>query len=134
MIFLVSFITILNFNLHSIEISNAWVRPAGKGMNSALYFDLKNNSSSEDVLYKVSFNTAELVQLHETLSKKGLMEMKEIKSLKINANQSIKFAPGGYHVMLIKLKKDLRTGNKIGFVFYFKKAGKINVSAYVKSY
>ncbi len=134
MIFLLSILTILNYNSNSIEINNAWVRPAGKGMNSALYFELKNSSANSDELFKVSSNAAELVQLHKTVNKNGLMEMKEIKSLKINGNQTIKFAPGGYHVMLIKLKKDLKTGNKIGFKFYFKKAGIIKADAVVKSY
>ncbi|MCL5028058.1 MAG: copper chaperone PCu(A)C [Bacteroidetes bacterium] len=134
MIFLLSVLTILNFNSPKMEIDSAWVRPAAKGMNSALYFDLRNNTSNTDTLIKVSSPVAELVQVHETLNKNGLMEMKEVKSLGVHKNQIIKFAPGGYHVMLIKLKKDLKAGAKVGFVFYFKKAGKIKVTAVVKSY
>lgn len=134
MIFLLSVLTILNFNSPKMEIDSAWVRPATKGMNSALYFNLSNISSNNDTLIKVTSSAAELVQLHETLNKNGLMEMKEVKSLAVYKNQMIKFSPGGYHVMLIKLKKDLKTGAKVGFVFYFKKAGKIKVTAIVKSY
>ena len=134
MIILLSILALLNFNAPKIEIDNAWVRPAGKGMNSALYFDLKNKTSNTDTLVRVFSSAAELVQLHETVNKNGLMEMKEVKALGIYKNQTIKFAPGGYHVMLIKLRKDLKAGTNVGFVFYFKKAGKIKVTAVVKSY
>ena len=132
MIILISLLTIL---AHSpkIKIENAWVRPAGKGMNSALYFNIANNNIKPDVLYKVSSPVAELVQMHKTVEINGLAEMKQIKSVTIPANKRIEFKPGSYHVMLIQLKRDLNVGQKIDFIFYFKKAGRIKISAIVKA-
>ncbi len=127
-------LSLLTFLTHSpkIKIENAWVRPAGKGMNSALYFNIENSNTKPDVLYKVSSPVAELVQMHKTVETNGLAEMKQIKSVTIPSNKTIEFKPGSYHVMLIKLKRDLNVSQKIDFVFYFKKAGKINVQAEVK--
>ena len=115
-----------------IKIENAWVRPDGKGMNSALYFNISNNGMKTDDLYKITSTSAELVQMHETIIKNGLAEMKEVKSVSIPTNMLVEFKPGGYHVMLIGLKKDLKAGEKIIFFFYFKRAGRIRLSATVK--
>ena len=132
MLILLSLLTILSNN-PSIKIENAWVRPAGKGMNSALYFNIASTNGKADVLYKVASPAAELVQMHETIDQNGLAEMKRVKSVSIPANILVEFKPGGYHVMLINLKRDLKAGEKISFVFYFKKAGKIRIQAEVKS-
>lgn len=132
MILFFSLLAILNSFSPKINIENAWVRPAGKGMNSALYFSINNQTNKTDELYKVEASIAWAIQLHKTINKNGLMEMKQIKSVEIPANQTVKFAPGGYHVMLIRLKEEIKPGSKINFTFYFKKAGKIKVSAKVK--
>ncbi len=132
MFLFLSLLTILNLFHPKVSVKDAWVRPAGTGMNSALYFTVENHTEKTDVLYKVSSSVAWAVQLHKTVSKDGLMEMVHIKSLRIAGRQSIKFAPGGYHVMLIKLKKDLKPGSSIHFTFFFKKAGKVKVTAVVK--
>jgi hypothetical protein len=125
--------TLLNSFSPEVKIEYAWLRPAAKGMNSALYFNLNNVSSKADALYKVTSKIAELVQLHATVKNDdGTMGMKEIKQIAIPANAVVKFEPGGYHVMLIKLKKRLRVNSKIEFTFYFKAGGKVKVTAVVK--
>jgi periplasmic copper chaperone A len=102
-------------------------------MNSALYFNINNGTNKADALYKVTAKVAEVVQLHATVKNDdGTIGMKEIKQIAVPAKSVIKFEPGGYHVMLIKLKKKLRVNSKIEFTFYFKSAGKVKVKAVVK--
>lgn len=132
MVLFLSLLTLLFTNNPKIKIEDAWARPAGKGMNSALYFEIHNETSEPDTLFKVTSSVADLVQLHETTNENGMMGMKEIKDLIIPAKKIIKFEPGGYHVMLINLKKDLGVGSKIQFTFFFKKAGKVKALAKVK--
>ena len=133
MVLFLSLLALLNSFSPKIKVEKAWARPAARGMNSALYFDLNNVTAKADALYKVTSNAAELVQLHSTVKNDdGTMGMKEIKQIAIPANSVIKFEPGGYHVMLINLKRNLRRGSRIEFTFYFKTAGKIKVRAIVK--
>ncbi len=132
MILFLSLLALLNINNLKIIVEDAWVRPAGKGMNSALYFEIHNETSEPDTLFKIISSAADLVQLHETTNENGMMGMKEINNLIIPSGKIVKFEPGGYHVMLINLKKDLKVGSKIQFTFFFKKAGKVKVLAKVK--
>ncbi len=85
-----------------------------------------------DTLYKVTSGAAELVQIHETFMKNGLMGMRQIKYVAVPARSSIIFKPGGYHVMFIKLKKDLKVKKRESAVLYFKSGLKIRVHPVVK--
>lgn len=130
---LFSFLTLIGLNHANIKIEHTWMRPAAKGMNSAMYFKVENHSSKPDTLYKVSSKVAELVQVHETFMKNGLMGMREVKFIVVPADSSIIFKPGGYHVMFIKLKKNLKVKSKVEATVYFKTEGKIKVNALVRT-
>lgn len=132
MILMISFLTLLNFSTPKLKVDNVWLRPAAKGMNSAMYFEIVNNSDKPDTLYKAASSAAELVQIHETFKKNGLMGMREVKYVVVKPHSTLKFQPGGYHVMFIKLKKDLKVKSKQEAVLYFKNEGMIKVKAVVK--
>ena len=60
----------------------------------------------------------------------GVMQMREIPGgLAIPADGSVSLKPGGYHVMLIDLKKPLKAGETVQLTLNFEKAGKVDVSA-----
>ncbi len=118
-------------NGNKLDVKEAWLRTGAEGLNSALYFNIDNTSAEPDTLYKVSSDIARLVQMHETYMKNDMMGMREIRDLAVKPNSSVEFKPGSYHVMLMNLKRDIKEGDEINFVLYFKSAGKINVKAKV---
>lgn len=122
-----SFLALIGSNHNQLKVENAWIRPADKGMNSAMYFKIENKGDKADTLFKVSSEAAELVQIHETFKKNGLMGMKEVKYIPIPAGSSVIFKPGGYHVMFIKLVKNLKTKHKAKATLYFKSGKKITI-------
>lgn len=132
MLFVLAFLTLFNTGKPGIKVDSAWIRPADKGMNSALYFEIKNNTDKPDTLYDVSSDAAKMVMIHESFKKDGLMGMRHIKFLVIKARSSVKLEPGGYHVMFIQLKKKLKAGNHINAVLHFKDAGAIKIKPLVK--
>ena len=73
-----------------------------------------------------------MVMIHETFKKDGLMGMRHIKFLVIRAHSSVKFEPGGYHVMFIQLKKNIKPGGYVRAVLHFKNAGAVKLKAPVK--
>lgn len=131
-IFLV-LISLINFSYSGkLEIKDAWLRPGGTGMNTALYFKVENNSDKADTLLSVKSSIADVVQTHETYQKGDMMGMREVKAIAIEPNSTFEFKPGGYHVMVIGLKKTLRKNDSANFTLHFKNAGDINVKAPVK--
>lgn len=132
MTILLAILTLLNFHTPNLKVEGAWLRPAGKGMNSALYFEIVNNSNKPDTLYKVTSPAAELVQIHETFKTNGLMGMREVRFVVVKPHSTLTFRPGGYHVMFIKLKKDFKVNGKVDAVLYFKTNKEIKIKALVK--
>ncbi len=133
MYFLLIIISLLNFSSKgNLEVKDAWVRPAGKGMNTALYFKVENNSDKADTLLSVKSSAAKLVQMHETFMKGDMMGMRQVKAITINARSIFEFKPGGYHVMVMNLKEDLKKGSSVLFILHFKYAGNVTIKASVK--
>ena len=59
----------------------------------------------------------------------GVMKMRPLeKGLEIAPGKTVKLAPGGYHVMLMDLKGQLKQGEKLPITLEFEKAGKVTVS------
>jgi periplasmic copper chaperone A len=62
----------------------------------------------------------------------GMMGMRKIDSLEIPAGGMVKLMPGGYHIMLIGLTRELVVGEKIEMTLKFEKAGDVKVTAEVR--
>lgn len=120
------------FQDNSIKISDPWVRPAFENSNSAIYFQIENNSGKSDFLTGVESEIAQLTEIHETFSEGDKLMMRKIESVEIKANSKFDFKPRAHHIMLIKLKKDLKIGDKVEITLIFKNAGNKNVVAVVK--
>ena len=59
----------------------------------------------------------------------GVMKMRPVeKGLTIDPGKTVKLAPGGYHLMMMDLKSQLKQGDKVPVTLEFEKAGKVTVS------
>ncbi len=124
--------TILFVLGNSLKIHNAWMRPGAEKMGTALYFTIENTSNETDTLYKATSNISDNVQIHETYREGELNGMREVKKLVIEPNSTTEFKPGSYHIMVMKLKKDILKGDKAEFTLYFSKAGEMKIEATAK--
>ena len=115
-----------------IKIKDAWMRPSSENMATALYFTIENNGSKADTLFQVDCNFAGKVEIHETYSQGDMMGMRKVDFIIIDGKSSFELKPGGYHVMLMKLKKDINDGDEENFVLHFKQAGEIIITATAK--
>jgi periplasmic copper chaperone A len=125
-------LSLINLLSPQIKIENAWMRTANKGMNTALYFDIKNLTSKDYELVDVSSDVAKVVQIHETYKQGENLGMRKVQSVTIKGRTTFHLAPGGFHVMVIRLKENLRPGDKKQFTLTFKNHGKIKIMAIVK--
>ena len=116
-----------------IKIVDPWMRVGAQGQSTGLFFKIENNSDKADTLYKVEFEPAGKVEIHETYDAgNDMMGMREVGKIIIPANSAFELKPGAHHVMLMKLKQDITKGYVGEFVLYFKLAGKIVVKAEAK--
>ena len=105
-----------------ITVHNAWMRPTVQGNNGAAYFILNNHSTDSDELVEVSSDVAEAVEMHESSMAEGtgIMQMNQVFSLPLIERSEVAFEPGGLHIMLVKVNRDLSIGENIELTLHFK--------------
>ena len=94
-----------------IAVSQPWIRATAPGQTvSGAFMTLVNNSAAPYALTAVSFGGAGAVEIHETSMADGVMRMRKVSHIDIQANGSAELKPGGYHIMLIGLERELKAG------------------------
>jgi periplasmic copper chaperone A len=123
-----------------VRIEGAWARRApmmkgdsiaGSG-NGAVYLTIVNSGSVSDDVIAASSDAAASVELHESYEESGMMMMRPMTKLRVPAGGKLEMKPGGYHIMLINLKRELKAGQVINLTLVFQKAGIIPVKAKIK--
>ena len=115
-----------------IKIKDAWMRPSSEKMATALYFTIENSGEKADTLFQADSDLAEKVEIHETYSEGDMMGMRKTDMIVIDSGESFELKPGAHHIMLMKLKKDVKVGDEAEFILHFKQAGKIKITAKAK--
>ena len=98
----------------------------------AVYFTIHNTGKQDDQLVSASSDVAGAVELHQSVMDNGVMTMKPIQSISVPAGGSVEFKPGGYHVMLIGMRRDLNVGDQFEVTLNFKVAGAVKVEVEVQ--
>lgn len=71
-------------------------------------------TSSEGArLVGASSPVAGVVEIHEMAMEGNVMKMRPVSGLDLPAGRSVELKPGGYHVMLMDLKRPLRAGERV---------------------
>ena len=116
-----------------LTVKSAWARATPPGVSvGVVYFQLENGSSKSDRLLKLSTSVAASADVHRTEIVEGIAEMREVAVLHVAPSEKIEFAPGGYHVMLMGLKKPLIAGQKFELELLFEIAGPRKVAVIVR--
>jgi len=129
-LFIILFLLFPNEN--KIEIKDPWIRPSSENMATALYFNIENNGAAPDTLFKVDSKISEKVEIHETYTQGDMMGMRKVDFIIVDGKSSFQFKPGSYHIMVMKLRKDINDGDEEKFVLHFKQAGAISITAMAK--
>ncbi len=122
---------------HSENMGNSDSMGGGEnsvgGSHSAIYMVIYNQSNQNDRLIAAKTDVAETVEIHQTRMENDIMMMQKLDGVEIPANSKVELKPGGYHIMLINLKKDLKAGDKLAFTLVFEKQGEINLEAEIRT-
>ncbi len=121
-----------NVILGRYEFSNGWARAGSEGGNSAAYLRITNGTATDDTLVELSSNISERASLHETTERDGLTEMNAVSDFTIKSGSSMDLEPGGKHIMLMQLNRELSESDSVKITFEFAQAGSWEVILPVK--
>lgn len=95
-----------------VSVKDPWVRstvPRQKATGA--YMEITAGRASR--LLEASSPVAGVVEIHEMRMDKDVMRMRAIPALDLPAGQPVALEPGGYHVMLMDLKVQIKDGDKV---------------------
>ncbi len=96
---------------NALSISNPVIRAVPpNSANSAVYLLITNSGKDDKQLVAVSTPVAKMSELHRTVDRDGMMVMVRQEAVPLPAGESVSFEPGGLHLMLMGLKKNLVEG------------------------
>jgi copper(I)-binding protein len=117
----------------TIAITEVWLRPAlVAGGAGAAFAIVKNAGNAADKIVAAKTSAAGTVELHTHTSKGGVMQMRRVDAIDVPANGTVELAPGGFHVMLMDMKKPLKDGDSVPLTLVFEKSGEKTVNAAVR--
>ena len=129
-------LTSLISNVHafeSLQFEHSWIRltpPVSK--NSAGYFTVSNHSEQDITIKSITTSVAEKAELHNMTVIDGTMAMVHMPDFTIKAHQTIQFKPAGKHMMLMGLKKPLKSDQAIEVSFLLSDETRQSVTFTVK--
>lgn len=121
--------------LAQVKVSDQWIRATVPQQGSSGAF-MSLRSATAARLVEASTPVAERVELHTMRMEGQTMRMEKVDSITLPANKVVELAPGGYHVMLFGLKRQLKDGEAVPLTLVLEGAGgkrsEVNVNMPVK--
>jgi copper(I)-binding protein len=99
-------------NAADLDVKTPWVRGTVAGQKATGAF-MELSSPAGATIVGASSPVAGVTEIHEMKMDGGTMKMRAIPRLDVPAGKPVSLAPGGYHVMLMDLKQQLKKGDTV---------------------
>ncbi len=102
----------------TVKVEDAWVRGTVASQKATGAF-MRLTPSANARLLEAKSPVAGVVEIHEMALDKDVMKMRQIAGLDLLAGRTMELKPGGYHVMLMDLKQQLKGGEQVPITLVF---------------
>ena len=98
--------------LAQVEVKSAWVRgTVAAQKTTGAYMDISSARGAS--LVGAESTAAGAVEVHEMSMDGNVMRMRAVPKLDLPAGKTVQLKPGGFHIMLIDLKRPLKKGDSV---------------------
>ena len=95
-----------------VSVKEPWVRATVSQQKATGAF-MQIVSAKDAKLVQASSPVAGIVEIHEMTMVQDVMKMRAIPGLDLPAGKAVELKPGGYHVMLLDLKAQVKEGDVV---------------------
>jgi copper(I)-binding protein len=95
-----------------VTVKDAWVR-ATVAQQKATGAFMQLQSAQDAKLVAAQSPVAGVVEVHEMAMDGGIMKMRAVPAVALPAGKAVELKPGGYHVMLMDLKGQVKDGDTV---------------------
>ena len=101
-----------------VTVQDAWVRATVPQQKATGAF-MRLTAAQDARLVSASSPVAGVTEVHEMKLVDNVMKMRPLPALDLPAGQAVELKPGGYHVMLMDLKQQLKGGDTVPVTLTF---------------
>jgi copper(I)-binding protein len=116
----------------TLVVLDAWTRQVPGSDVAAAYLTLRNPTTKPITIVGMESSLAEHVMIHETKTVGGQSQMRPHEQLVIAPGQTVKFEPGGLHVMLMGVTQSVAVGKSVPLVLLLADGTRMPVAAVVR--
>ncbi len=118
-----------------LDVKTPWVRGTVAGQKATGAF-MELASPAGATIVGATSPVAGVTEIHEMKMDGGVMKMRAIPRLDVPAGQGVSLAPGGYHMMLMDLRQQLKKGDVVPILLQVegkdKKVATVEIKAEVR--
>lgn len=116
-------------------VDTAYSRPLAPGQTTGVvYLSLKNQGQAPIILSAVSSSLAQSAEFHRHIHEGGVMKMRHEPNIPLAIGKTLRFQPGGYHIMLFGVKKPLAVGDQVPLTISTGSGETLDIVAEVRAY
>ena len=117
----------------AVVVGDPHVREVLPGQsNSASFMTLENVSDQDHSLRGAESPSAQAVELHTHTMQDGMMRMRPVGQVPLPARETVRFEPGGLHLMWIGLAQPLRAGQEVPLTLVFEDGSRLELRVPVR--
>jgi copper(I)-binding protein len=98
--------------LADVTVQDPWVRATVPAQKTTGAF-MTLTSDSDAAVVGASSPLAEVTEIHTMDMAGGVMKMRAMERLQLPAGKAVELKPGGYHIMLLGLKRQPKVGETV---------------------
>jgi copper(I)-binding protein len=95
-----------------VTVQDPWVRATVPAQKATGAF-MQVTSAQDSRLVEVRSPIAAVVEIHEMKMENDVMRMRSVPGIDLPAGKPVDLGPGGYHIMLIDLKRQVKEGEMV---------------------
>ena len=123
-LFLIVFISVVN--AAELTVTDGWIRALPPNVPSGGYFTLHNGGKKSISLTGASSPACGMLMLHQTENMGGMTQMNDVANVNVPAGETIKFSPGGYHLMCMSATSAIKPGKTVPVTLKFSDGSNVN--------
>ena len=102
--------------------------PAVPGRPASGYFELRV-AGDRGALVSVTSPQAGRIEMHETMNMGNMTGMRALGPIAVHDGETLSFTPGGRHLMVYDVSRDVAAGQRIDLVLHFQRGDPVTIAA-----
>ena len=115
-----------------VSVEQAWVRATVPQQRATGAF-MQLRAPASTTLVGASSPAAGIVEIHEMAMQDNVMRMRQVPAIALPAGKTVELKPGGFHVMLLDLKQQVKAGDSVALTLVFQDASGRRLTREVKA-